>query len=99
MVLVLVTFLENTEELKALEEYRSRAKKIRDEYGAETVYRLNIKERFIGNFEEESIRILKFPSIQHLKDWLSDPRYQAIVSLREKGYRKVTLTIIEEVIV
>jgi len=98
MVYVLVTFLENPKESEALDEYRKRAKKIRDQYGVETVLRLNANERLIGNFEEESIRILKFPSAQHVKDWLSDPRYQEIVSLREKGYRKVTLTILDEVI-
>lgn len=96
MIYVLVTFLENPKELKALEEYRQSAKAIRDEYGAETIMRFNLKEKLLGEFEEESIRLLKFPSADHVKQWLSDPRYLKIASLREKGYLRVTLSILEE---
>jgi uncharacterized protein (DUF1330 family) len=96
MIHVLVTFLENPAELEALEEYRRTAKKIRDEYGAETIMRFNTKERLLGGFEEESVRILKFPSSNHVKNWLSDPRYIKIAPLRERGYLKVTLSILEE---
>lgn len=99
MIHVLITLLANPEETKALKEYQRRAKAIRDEYGAETVLRLNAKERLLGSFEEESIRILKFPSANHVRKWLTDPRYLEILPLRERGYRKVTITLLEEPLV
>lgn len=96
MTHVLVTLIANPNELEALEQYKKRAKVIRDEYGSELVLRMNTKERLLGSFEEESIRILKFPSADHVRGWLADPRYLEILPLRERGYRKVTITLLEE---
>ncbi|NJN11497.1 MAG: DUF1330 domain-containing protein [Richelia sp. RM1_1_1] len=96
MVHVLVTLIANPDELEALEIYKRQAKAIRDEYGAELVLRLDVKERLLGSFEEESIRILKFPSADHVRKWLTDPRYLKTLPFRDRGYRKVTITLLEE---
>ena len=96
MVDVLVTLTKNPTEKEALQKYKERAKAIRDEYGAKTILRLNVKEKLIGSFEDQSIRVLRFPSVNHVQQWLSDPRYQEVISLRERGYRNVTLSILEE---
>lgn len=95
MVHVLVTLLVNPDEPEALEAYKERAKAVRDEYGCEVVLRTNVVERLVGDVEEESVRILKFPSSEHVRGWLNDPRYLEIVPLRERGYKKVTVTILE----
>ncbi|MBD2434889.1 MULTISPECIES: DUF1330 domain-containing protein [Fischerella] len=96
MVYVLAILTPNPDEPEALENYKRQAKIIRDEYGAELVLRLNVKEQLLGSFEGESIRILKFPSADHVRKWLTDPRYLETVPLRERGYRQVTITLLEE---
>jgi uncharacterized protein (DUF1330 family) len=97
MVYVLITMTPNYLEEESLNEYKEKAKKIRDEYGAEVVLRQNIVEKPIGDLIGESIRLIKFPSKDHVKRWLNDPRYQNIVPLREKGFHSVTLNILEDV--
>lgn len=96
MIDVLVTLTKNPAEEKALQEYKKRAKAIRDEYGAKTILRLDVKEKLIGSFKDESIRVLRFPSVNHVQQWLSDPRYKEVISLRERGYHNVTLSILKE---
>lgn len=95
MVYVLVTLIPNPNEPEALENYKRQAKAIRDEYGAELVLRMNTKERLLGSFEGDSIRILKFPSADHVQRWLTDPRYLETLPLRDRGYRQVTITLLE----
>ncbi|PMB06769.1 hypothetical protein CEN49_14605 [Fischerella thermalis CCMEE 5273] len=96
MVYVLAILTPNPDEPEAPENYKRQAKVIRDEYGAELVLRLNVKEQLLGSFEGESIRILKFPSADHVRKWLTDPRYLETVPLRERGYRQVIITLLEE---
>lgn len=96
MVHVLVTLSPNPHASEAAENYKKRAVAIRDEYGAEVVLRMHTKERLLGYFEEESIRILKFPSVEHVRGWLADPRYLEVLLFRDKAYRKVTITVLED---
>jgi len=96
MVHVLVTLTPNYHVSEAAENYKKRARTIRDEYGAELILRMKTKERLLGSFEEESIRILKFPSVEHVRGWLTDPRYLEVLPLRDQAYRKVTITVLEE---
>ncbi|KEO84357.1 DUF1330 domain-containing protein [Tumebacillus flagellatus] len=97
MVHVLVTMKDNPNEPEALAEYKRRATAIRDGYGAELVLRMNVGERLVGALAEESIRLLRFPSADHVRGWLNDPRYLEIIPLREKGYERVTVTILEDI--
>ena len=97
MVHVLVTLKDNPHEPEALAEYKRRATLIRDEYGAELVLRMNTVERLVGDLPEESVRLLRFPSADHVRGWLTDPRYVEIIPLRERGYERVTVTILEEI--
>ncbi|MBL0387623.1 DUF1330 domain-containing protein [Tumebacillus sp. ITR2] len=97
MVHVLVTLKDNPNEPEALAEYKRRATQIRDEYGAELVLRMNAQERLVGELSEESVRLLKFPSADHVRGWLNDPRYLEIIPLRERGYERVTVTILEDI--
>ncbi|MBF2068993.1 DUF1330 domain-containing protein, partial [Fischerella thermalis] len=64
-------------------------------YGHCTVDNLN-SSLYYATPEGESIRILKFPSADHVRKWLTDPRYLETVPLRERGYRQVTITLLEE---
>lgn len=96
MIYVLVTMSVNPEETEALKFYKDRAKEIRGEYGVEVVKRFDVIERLAGNFEDESIRILKFPSVEHVKNWLSDPRYLEIIPYRDRGYNNVTVSILKD---
>ncbi|BDI17089.1 hypothetical protein ANSO36C_28910 [Nostoc cf. commune SO-36] len=96
MVHVLVTLTPNPHASEAAENYKKRAVAIRDEYGAEVVLRMHTKERLLGSFEEESIRILKFPSVEHIRGWLTDPRYLEVLPFRDQAYRKVTITVLED---
>ncbi|HEU4962736.1 MAG TPA: DUF1330 domain-containing protein [Bacilli bacterium] len=97
MVQVLITLLANPDEPEALAAYKKQATVIRDSYGAELLFRMNAGARIVGDFAEESVRILQFPSLDHLHGWLNDPRYLEIIPLRDKGYRKVTITVLEPV--
>lgn len=94
MVQVLIALTPNPEEQESLNKYREKATLIRDEYGAEVVLRSNIEERMIGNFGYETVRLVKFPSIDHVWGWLNDPRYQEIIPLRDKGYKAVSVVIL-----
>ncbi|MFN6518445.1 MAG: DUF1330 domain-containing protein [Nostoc sp. CreGUA01] len=96
MVHVLVTLIPNPQASEAAENYKKRAVAIRDEYGAEVVLRMQAKERLLGSFEEESIRVLKFPSVDHVRGWLTDPRYLEVLPYRDEAYHKVTITVLED---
>ena len=95
MVYVLAALTPNSQEPEALESYKEQAKSIRDEYGAELILRLEVTEQLLGSFEGESIRILKFPSADHVRNWLTDPRYLKILPLRDRGYHKVVITLLQ----
>lgn len=96
MVHVLITLTPNPDASEDAEKYKKTAVAIRDEYGAEVVLRMQTKERLVGCFEEASIRILKFPSIENVQGWLTDARYLEVLPFRDQAYQKVTITILED---
>lgn len=93
---VLVSMTHNPEEKDALENYKEVAKKVRDENGAKVVFKHDIEENLIGNSEGKSVRILEFPTEQHVHNWLSDPRYSAVKPLRDKAFTYLSLSILKD---
>jgi uncharacterized protein (DUF1330 family) len=94
MVYVLVTLtLGNDSE--SLEKYKETAKRIRDKNGAKVINKFTITDRLVGNFSDESVRLLKFPSREDVYNWLSDPEYMEVIPFREKGYKNVTVSILD----
>jgi len=93
--IVLVTMTNNPAELESLNEYKSVAKKVRDENGARVLFSGELNNDVIGYSSGKSIRILEFPSEAAVFNWLNDPRYMAVIPLREKAFTNLSLNILQ----
>ncbi len=41
------------------------------------------------------MRVLKFPDTSYVHGWLNDPRYLELLPLRERAYKKLSITVLE----
>ncbi|MNI42335.1 hypothetical protein D3C73_966250 [compost metagenome] len=94
MIFVLVTMTEAEGQLEALQQYKTTATQVRDEYGAKVVSRYEVGERLVGGFADTSVRLLAFDSEEQVKGWLSDERYVEVIPLRERAFRSVTVSVL-----
>lgn len=64
------------------DEYRKVVAETITKYGGEFLVRAGAAERMEGDWEPNRVVILKFDSVERVKEWYNSDDYQAIIGLR-----------------
>ena len=75
-------------------EYKSKVGETLTPWGAEVVFRGQKVDALSGKNPHTDIVVLRYPSIDAMKSWVSSDAYQAIVPIRNQG-AKMDLTTYE----
>lgn len=88
-VFLIISATANEQELGAHDEYLKKSAPIRAQYGAVRVANYCLSEALDGQGKPEHCLVVSFPTRQSIFDLFSDPEYQALIKLRNLGFKAI----------
>ncbi len=88
-VFLIITATANGQELAAHDEYLKKSAPISAQYGAVKVANYRLSEALDELAMPEHCLVVSFPTRQSISDLFSDPNYQALIKLRDLGFKAI----------
>lgn len=88
-VFLIITATANGQETAAHDEYLKQSAPISAQYGAVQVANYRLGEALDGQAKPEHCIVVSFPTRQSIYELFADPNYQALITLRDLGFKAI----------
>ena len=95
-VFLMIEATRNPSEMDALSTYQSKTPPIAKKYGAAPVATYDVDTALIGDKKPGVFAVLSFPTREAIDRLFSDPDYQALIPLRDRGFSDVRFFVVHE---
>ena len=94
-VSLVVTATPNPDETQATQDYLQQALPMLLSAGGEILFRGKVTETLVGPSDYAAAMVMQFPSADAARSVFASDEYAAIVPLRERGFKAMSITIAE----